>query len=97
MTRDKKMEKEVIDREDIPGHAHLHRRKTPSTPDTPIPSTMSRVSLKGTSSGVVRREPCGSDDGEERRGEERRGEVEPERGRMRCGPVGHEKGGRTGL
>lgn len=35
------------------------RRITPSTPATPMPSTTSRVSRKGTSSGVLRKRPCG--------------------------------------
>lgn len=30
----------------------------PSTPDTPIPSIISRVSLKGTVSGVGKQRPC---------------------------------------
>lgn len=40
-----------------------HRRITPSTPATPMPSTTSRVRRKGTSSGVLRKRPCGGREG----------------------------------
>lgn len=35
-----------------------HLLNTPSTPETPIPSTMSRVSLNGIVSGVTNVRPC---------------------------------------
>ncbi len=39
-------------------HSSQQRRMSPSVPVTPMPSTMSRVRRKGTSSGVVRNLPC---------------------------------------
>lgn len=78
-----------------PSAAHL--LKTPSTPVMPIPSTMSRDSLKGTVSGVGRIFPCSKATPDQRRTRKKNkdsGGVDrsstQSRRRTFCSPIGPE-------